>query len=508
MLVRHAVFVLFGSLCLALPMGSAGASAATADDAAASAREAARADRHDAAIAGFHAAIAAAPERRREWLLELADQYTWSGRLDAAIALYREGVAIENPDAQSRARIGLARALSWDGRHAAAVAEYRRALALGRDDGEATRGIARVQSWRGRHRDAVALMRAHLARHPDDREAAAILAESLEWMGRPDRAEHALRERLAVDADDRRAASMLERLEFARRPEARVDWRDFDQSDDVRISELALASRFHVADGRGYVGPRYSLATYRPPVGPVDEIRVQRPGVEARHRFSDSLDWHGSLFVDLIDTRGAAGDHAIATYETYFTYWPNDVLRFDVGSSRWTFDNEETLREGLVATQANASADVSPDDRTRLAARVSRADFSDGNARSWWQFQAERRLWSQPRITVGYRHTGFDFRTPGQGGYYSPDRYRSNEVLLQASGWLRDSVYWDVRLAAGRETELPGESRRIRGGGASVAVKVQPRLYVELAYDYSSSRTTSASGFERGIARLSLRQRF
>ena len=50
----------------------------SADDAARAARQAARADRHDESIDAFLRAIEADPERRREWLPELADQLTWS----------------------------------------------------------------------------------------------------------------------------------------------------------------------------------------------------------------------------------------------------------------------------------------------------------------------------------------------------------------------------------------------------------------------------------------------
>lgn len=499
--------VLFFSL-LALTLLAQPLLAATADSAVQAAREAARSDRHHEAIKAFEQAMATAPERRREWLIEYADQHTWSGRLAEAIALYREAAQTADRHEERRARVGLARALSWDGRHASAVAEYQRALELDPKDGDALRGMARVQSWRGRHRDAAARMHDYLASHPRDREAAHILAESLTWMGRRDRAEQVLREQVAADRDDKRAASLLERLQYERRPEIRADWRNFNQSDGLDITELTLSSRFYFGDGRGHIGPRYSRALYRPARGPASQIEVQRPGLESRYRISDALDWHGNVALDLIDTQGAAGDHQRLTYDTYLTFWPSDVLRFDVGASRWTFDSEETLRAGFTATQMNASMDVLPDDRTLLAARASRAEYSDGNRRHWWQLQAEYRVWENPRITLGYRHTQFGFLTPGQAGYFNPDRYRSNEALIKATGWINPLVHWDVRFASGRESAQPGDTRPIRSGGASIAWKIQSALYLELAYDWSTSRTISTGGFERGIGRVTLRHRF
>lgn len=518
------------------------AAAPNADETVTNARQAARANRHQESIAGFQQAIATAPERRREWLLELADQLTWAGRLPEAIALYREAAASPEPSEERRARRGLARALSWQGDHSKALAEYDRALALDptdrevrlaraqvlswanqqgaalaayeavlRDhpeDLEARRAVGRVQSWRGRYRTAVGQMQQLLAEHPNDREATAILAESFDWMGRPDRAESVLRQHLLTDAGDQQAAGLLERLEFYQRPEARFDWRESHQSDDLRISVFSLGSRLPLANGRSFVGLNYDRASYRPDTGVVKEILVERPGLLAHHRISDSFDWHGSLFADVIDTKGATGDHVIPTYETYFTFWPDDLFRFDVGSSRWTFDSEEALRAGLTATQGNVSMDLTPNELTRLTTRASLADYSDGNQRTWWQFEVERRIWHEPRLILGYRYTGFDFSHPWQNGYYSPDLYHAHEALLRTWGWFGRGWRWNLKSAVGYEEELPGDSRLIWNAGGALGWEISTGVELELAYDFSSSKAASTSGFERGTGRLTLRYLF
>jgi tetratricopeptide (TPR) repeat protein len=481
---------------------------ATADDAAAQARQAAQANRHGESIALFQAALAAAPARRGEWLVEFADQHAWSGNLREAIALYREAIAISPPDQHRRARVGLARALSWSGAHSNALEQYATVLRDHPDDQDARRGAARVESWLGRQRRAAARMQNYLKDHPNDREATEILADALNWMGRSDRAAEVLRGQVAADSQHERATMMLSSIERYQRPETSFDWRDFDQSDDLGVRQADLSVRLPFANGRGDFRPRYVAANYRPPSGPVTEIDVQRSGFAARYRLSDSIDWNGSVFLDQIDTRGSPGDHEHLTYDTYVTYWPNDLLRFDLGSSRWTFDSEQTLREGLTATQVSASMDVTPDDRTRFAARMSRADYSDNNRRDWWQLQAERRVWDRPRTTLGIRHTRFDFTAPSRGGYYNPAGYRSTEALLDASGWIVGRAYWSVRLAVGRENEQGVDPKRIRSGSASLGWQALPSLELELAYDRSSSRTAAASGFERSIARATVRYRF
>jgi tetratricopeptide (TPR) repeat protein len=496
-----------GGLALALLAAHAAAAPSEADAAVQQARELARSNQPAQAIAAFERALAAAPERRGEWVLEFADQHTWAGRLDRAIALYREAIASPDADERRRARLGLARALSWDGRHARAVDQYQRVLADHPGDVEAWRGIGRAQSWRGRHRDAVERMQALRQLRPHDREATLVLVESLIWMGRSDRALAVLREQTAADAGDERATALRERLDAALRPHGAVGWRHFEQSDALRIDEWSAAVRFPLAGGRGQVGPRYSLARYVPPAGPVARIRVQRPGVEARWRLGDSLDWNGSLWLDVIDTDGAPGDHRLWTHDTYVTAWSSDVLRFDLGSSRWTFDSEETLRKGLTATQVKLSMDVLPDDLTRLTARVARADHSDGNRRDGWQVEAERRVWPEPRIQLGIRHNRYGFTTPGQPGYYNPARYRSNELTAQASGWMHGGIGWTLRAAFGEEDEQPGGPRPIRGGSASLTWEATPDLVLEAAYDYSTSRTLATGGFRRSIGRLTLRHR-
>jgi tetratricopeptide (TPR) repeat protein len=516
--------------------------AQTAEDSAELARHAARADLHLESIEAFQQAIATAPARRREWLVELADQLTWAERPREAIPLYREAALTTDPAEERRARRGLARALSWDGQHSAALTEYARVLELGPNDREvrlerarvltwanrlgearveyerfwrdhpedleARRALGRIQSWRGRYRVAAAQMQELLAEHPHDREATTILAESLEWMGRGDRAERVLRAHLAADPDDDRAADRLAELELRQRTELRLDWRESHQSDDLRITSFTLGARQPLADGRSALGIDYGRASYRPPNGPVSEILVERPGLLGRHRISDSLDWNGALYADVINTRGAAGDHVLPTYETYFTYWPDDTFRIDIGSSRWTFDSEEALREGLNATQGNASIDLTPNDLTRFSGRASFADYSDGNQRSWWQFEAEHRIWRVPRVALGYRYTGFDFAESGRSGYYNPDLYHSNELLLRSSGWFGRDFRWDLRSAVGYEHEIPGDSRLIWNAGASVAWELQRSFVVELAYDFSSSKIASPGGFERGTGRFSLRYSF
>ncbi len=515
----------------------------TLDESVEAARAAARTDRHQESVDAFHRAIELDPERRGEWLPELADQLAWSGQPAAAVPLYREALAnAAEPEQERRARLGLALALSWDGELADSLAEYDALIArdpadrearLGRarilswldrqgpalaeyeavlrdhpDDLEALRGAGRVQSWRGRHRDASRRMQQLLANHPHDRQATVILAESLDWMGRPDRAERVLREQVAADPADARSAALLDDVEFRQRPALRIDWNESHQSNDLRITSTSIDSRFHLGDGRGFAGPRLELGVFDPDDSPAKEILVGRPGLAAGHRFGDAFAWTGSFFVDVIETRGASGDHLLPTYDTSFSWLPNDLLRFDLGSSRSTFDNEQSLREGETAVYANASMDVMPDELTRLSTRFNWGEYSDGNQRSWWQLEAERRVWQHPQVRTGLRYTGFDFARIEPSGYWNPDSYHANEFLLRAFDRVGEKLRWYLGGSVGYEIQNPGSGKAIWGAGASLAYQIARRLEVEVAYDFFSSRTAASGGFERGTGRLTLRQVF
>ena len=462
-----------------------------------------------APVGALHPVADARPDAGHQAPADVARANTlaWSGRHAEALAIYDHALALNPTDRE--ARLGRARVLSWTDRQDEAYAAYAAVLADHPGDHDALRGIGRVQSWRGRHRDAAARMQRFLQDvGPHDREATLVLAESLDWMGRADRARPLLRAQVRADPGDTRAAALLARLERGLQPDVTVDWRDYAQSDDLRIEELQLAARFPFADGRGHAGPRYGLTRYHPPRGPVEQIQVDRPGAEARLRFSDALEWHGQIARDRISTRGAAGDHALWTYDTYLTWWPGDLWRLDISARRWTFDNEDALRRGLHASQRKLSLDHRPDELSRYTVRALQADFSDGNRRRWFQLEAERRILRKPEVHLGLRLTADDFQLPGRQGYYSPDGYRSHEFTWGASGRAADTLHWQLRGSVGRETERAGGARPIRSASLAVGWELRPGLVLEAAYDHSTSRTSTADGFARGVGRITVRQRF
>lgn len=513
-----------------------------AEAALAEARAAADSNRNAEAIAPYRTALRLAGEERPDWRLELADQLTWAGELAAAAQEYRRVIASGRADLMKKAQTGLGRALaragdyqpaiaafdaalalepgdreaatlraqalSWDNRQAEAEAAYRALLASDPADERARLGLARVQSWRGRQRAALASL-AQLPPTPADPvEAVTITAEAQQWLGRPDRAAATLRDRLAAAPDDTRARWLLERLERDTRHEVRFDARRFDQSDGLDIEQFNLGGDYRLADGRGRIGPRLQYAAFDPFAGPGDVYAVTRIGVSGGWRASDALDLNATIGVDSIDPPGPGGTSDVLTYDAYATIFPDDRWRIDAGVQRYTFDSEPTLRNRLVVDQVKGSADFLPTERTRLTLRAAYADYSDGNRQYWWQAEAEQRVGLAPRLHLGLRYTGTTFRLINQPGYFSPEEYHSLEATFRLDGQAGSRTFYGVRASAGAEKDVGGAERFIVSGAVYLRRQLSASLDLEAAYDYTSSSAASSTGFERGIARLSLIARF
>ncbi|NJO86818.1 MAG: tetratricopeptide repeat protein [Lewinella sp.] len=157
---------------------------ADADKTVEFARQAARENQHTEAIKAYRSAIDAAPERRREWLLELADQLTWAGRLGEATKLYREAADTDEERTERLARRGLARALSWDGRHKESITEYKLLLEEDPENYDLQLALAEVLVWDNRLKEALAQYNQLLRDHPNDIRGMRGKNRILSWRGR------------------------------------------------------------------------------------------------------------------------------------------------------------------------------------------------------------------------------------------------------------------------------------------------------------------------------------
>lgn len=503
--------------------------AAPAESLMAWGRAAARRNDNATAASFFWYAMARAPLRRAQWLREYADQLTYSGSAAAAVPLYQEYVSqtdltVEN---ERRARLGLALALSWSGkledalreydawllhspydvevhlgrarvlswmnRNGAAKSAYEYALSLDPDNLEAQRNLARVQSWRSKHRDAQRRLEEHVRRHPNDSEAALFLAQSQTWMGRPDRATRTLENLLAREPENRSARQLQSELRSRMQPSTSMRYDESHQSDDLAIRSVWVTSNWTVNDGLTSLGPRFVVQHYDPKEGP--GITTSSIGAFGRHRFQDALEWTTWLSVDRLGA--GEDDHVRLTYDTYVTLWPNDVLRFDVGSSRTTLDNVRSLQQNIVATYLNLGADLLPNELTRFAIHLNGGDYSDGNQRTWGQLIGEYRLHTDPHVILGLNSTAFRFSELRDNGYYNPGEYFSAAATVRLYNVSGQRFWFDLGGTAGAEQPAPGENHFIWSLGAQLRVAITSSSSLLFHANHFSSATASSSGFAR-----------
>ncbi len=174
----------------------------------------------------------------REGQLGLARTYTWAGRSDDALAIYRAVLAAQ-PDYRAAA-MGAGQVLAWAARFDESVATYRAWLRHRPNDRDATLALARTLAWWGKLREAarlydslqvadggsepkkgralVAAWQGDLAgserlwrdlttERPNDAEVWTGLAQVLRWRARPFEAREALLHALRIDPRHRDAQS-------------------------------------------------------------------------------------------------------------------------------------------------------------------------------------------------------------------------------------------------------------------------------------------------------------
>lgn len=475
----------------------------SADELVAAARQAARADRNREAADLFARAIERAPQRRSELLREYADQLTYAGQAGAAVPLYRELLAAEKSQ-EERLRIlgGLGLALLWSDRPSEARPVYQELVRDQPDNRDAARNLGRALSWSGRQREAARHLRALLLAHPDDNEARVLLAQAQAWMGRPDLAQHSLTGAAMERDDARRLQAQLQR---STAPRTRLDLVRSTQSDDLDIHGTRLNQEFSFNEGLGTAGLRVEHLNFMRRDG-TDDATLNRPLLHGRYRLGDAFEVNAELGPERVQPRDSpATEHMV--YSGWLTWWPDDVLRFDLSTNRSSFDNLKSLRLGLLARQYALSTDVTPDERQRYRARVEYGDYSDSNRRWAAQLEGEYRWRTHPDVWVGLRHYRFEFSQQLDNGYFNPKTFDATHFTVRL-GWRPggDSGRWDIAAAAalGREHAVPDGSKPAYDLSLQAGWRIDSRTRLEARAQRFSSRTTGLSGFARNSIGLSL----
>jgi tetratricopeptide (TPR) repeat protein len=481
----------------AAPAPAAGQPPASTQALVDAARAAARADRNREAADLFGRAIAASPPHRRELLPEYADQLNYSGQSARAVPLFEEALAAprsRQEELQSLRGLGLA--LLWTDRPTRARAVFERFLREQPDDLDASRNLARALSWSGRQREAIAHLRGHRRAQPEDGEAGVILAQAQAWLGRPDESARTLAQLPQPRDDARRLAADLERW---RAPHTTADAQRSTQTDHLNIRSGRVGHAVGFGEGRGTAGLRLDRVDYDREDGS-DSARVTRPMVTGRYRISDAVEVNAEAGTERVQPRGGPTTDT-TVYATWFTWWPNDLVRLDLSASRASFDNLQSLRLGLAASPRGLSMDVTPTERQRYTVRLEQASYSDGNNRRWAQLETEYRWRTHPDAWLGLRHTRFEFDRELNNGYFNPSSFRSTQLTWRTL-WRPDGPEgrWDVAgyVAFGREHAQPGGSKPATDVSLRAGYRLDAATRLEARAQHFTSRT-AGSGFARTI---------
>ena len=416
------------------------------------AREAGDDRRHGEAVTLYEGAIVAAPAARHDLLLDYAYQMAYADRAGDAVPLFEEVVRRNELNISDRlGHRGLGLALSWAGRHEEALAAYdrglakypddvdmlngkgqvliwlnrpdvaagifRRALVVDPDNETALRGVAQAESYMGRQRRATAWVDEVISQGDASAETLLVAARAEYWKGRPDKA-FALADRVLADSPDHSGArSLIGEIDDSLRPWSELHASHSTQNDGLEITSRSARQGVRINDGLTDLGLQYRRINLNPDA--TGDVDLEAPGLFFRHRFDDDVEANGSVHFNTLTA--PTGTFKVMTFDTWVTYWPNDLGRFDLSWSRNYFDDERSLARNILMGTLGLSADYFPTHGTQISGRLSLSSLSDGNSRFFAQVEAQRDVATVEGLHLGGRITYFGFSRPElNNGYFNP----------------------------------------------------------------------------------------
>ncbi len=401
----------------------------------------------------------------------------WHEHADRAVRQFNTWLRNHPDDRDPDLLRGLALALSWYGLQHRAENIYLELIAANADDGDARIGLARARIWDNRLRQGWRTLR-------------------------------------AVETDPTLAAgTRREAGDFALRvldeytPAAEITWRGNWDSDDLGIQRLSALAAATLA-GRILVqtGPRLSFYT-QPGQPDVTALRWQ---VLATTGLAPHLSLHAQGWFEHFGSgRPPAGtpdklDWNRPGADTWLTWQPVSRLRFDGGVASQPVETYLAFGHRIGFTQENLSCDWRMTRSLALGVSGTRAVYSDDNRRLQGRLQAGWHYEGPLDLDLTASFTHLDFTRPYPGGYWSPDWVRNGSLAAKAKWYGRR---WTLALegSVGLETEAGAEGITVGGGSGRVGLRVSDQWLIALEAGHSRSSFSTASGYHRTFAGLSLR---
>jgi tetratricopeptide (TPR) repeat protein len=446
----------------------------------AAAREAAAKDRHHEAVADYLDALAQDATLVPTVAQEIAYQKLWREDAENSIFYFRRYLA-RHPEQENRSvRKGLALAYSWSGRQQQAISLYRELIAEDPDDHGARIGLGRSLIWNNRLHEGFAVLRdvedSAAADTAPGRESRNFLLTVLD--GYTPHLE--LRVDQSWDSDDlditkvtaTGTVTVLGNKLFQVLP----SWALYRQPGQADITNLRPAV--------GLVAPlarNWTLHAY----GWADRFRSDAPLFGG----SDKLSWDR-----------AGGDF-------WFTWIAKPRLRLDFGGTSMPVETFIALNRRIGYKQANVSADWRFARSLSLGLSGSFADYSDGNEKRQGLARLTWRREGRWEILLGPVFNYMDFALSYPGGYWSPDWVRNGSLAATVKTRTARMTF-ALNASYGYEKEAAADGIAVGGASGRVGWRFTDGWLAALEGGYSKSSFATASGYSRTFASLSIRAVF
>jgi len=321
------------------------------------------ANRHPQAITIFERVRKEYPEKEKDVLRELGDQYKWNDQLDRSIEIYRRGLELDPGNLQIE--IGLAQVLAWDRRRKEAIRTYDEVLAkdpnntnalLGKaevlswDDKlekarkiyeeilkrdpqnvDALNGVARICVWQGYHRLGIKRYLRILKDHPGNPEAMEGIAFAYHWDGQEGLALKAAKQLMSEHPDRHAGGELYDQIRDIKKPHVLQGNRFSDDRNHLYIAAEKAHVGTYIGDATT-VGAAYEWYLYRQP-GKAP-LNGNRGGIDISHKLNEYFEANSYLYL----AKYSAYGFTPFTTNTWLTFKPNDIWRLD-----GAYDRSKTL---------------------------------------------------------------------------------------------------------------------------------------------------------------------
>jgi len=491
------------------------------------------ADRHKEAIALFEEVRKQYPDKEKEILRELADQYKWDGQLKKSIEIYRRAKGLGISDIQ--AELGLAQALAWDNQHKESLKEYDEILknapdsietllgkaeVLSWDDKleraealydevlkrepqnfQAENGVARVHVWQGYHREGVRLYEAIIKDHPLDPDALEGLAFAYHWDGQETLALKTLEELLAKYPQRNAARDLFDEIKNARKLQVGQFNRYSHDSNHLSILSDRLRAVQNI-DDFSVAGASYNWFLFRQPGK--TPINANRWGLDFNRRLSQYFEVNSYLYVTDYST-----SFTPITSNTWFTVKPDDIWRFDFAYDRETFEDIDSILNKIVVNSGSFSFDWRPDRFWLFSAKYKRGHYTDGNNQDTVFSRLEYRIQQKPFIKLYYNYYYSGWSAQKDHGYFNPKSVQSHTLGIYASKDLTKKLFVEGQASSGYEWQNPKENHPTYYGALGVNYRLTSNWLLNLRGEYFNALDTNPKkGYSKKTAFLTLSYSF